>query len=159
MSLVNEKQFTCWYCKRTLPFIRKDKGHVTQNIGFVVSSMGQHCYDCQARFDVRQMMIEGKAIMYITAGPNNIPPAEIVNWTNSIHFLVLRQKSSKHIIGRNQTWRVDAWFTGPDGAKWHGVNIGDNQIIRCARLKKQKQPLTLVNENVYLKPFDYTKLK
>jgi len=30
--------------------------------------------------------------------------------------------------------RTDAWFTTPDGAHWHGINLGDNQILRASKL-------------------------
>lgn len=33
--------------------------------------------------------------------------------------------------------RVDAWFEY-QGARWHGVNRGDNQILRCRRLKEKR---------------------
>lgn len=33
--------------------------------------------------------------------------------------------------------RTDYWFTGPDGKNWHGVNIGDMDLVRCHRLKRQ----------------------
>lgn len=165
MSLVNEKQFTCWYCKRTLPFIRKDEGHVTQNIGFVVSSMGQHCYDCQARFDAAQMMKDSISYQYLVPVITNpLAPYwkewRIRNYSVTMEFRIPSSPyKSKHNLAGH---RYDVWFTGPDGAKWHAVAFGqivDGCLVKCTRLKQQKKGLTLVNENFYLKPFDYTKLK
>lgn len=33
--------------------------------------------------------------------------------------------------------RLDVWFTDEHGREWHGINIGDNQILRCTRLKSR----------------------
>lgn len=48
-----------------------------------------------------------------------------------------RFRATSHSYSRNNfgAQRMDVWFTGPDGKQWHGVNIGDNDIVRCKRLK------------------------
>lgn len=165
-SLVNENTFTCWHCQRTLPYVRKDVGGVTQTIGLVSSSRGPHCYDCHTRFEVEKMIQDGSAILYLTLAPKwsgcgNVPPLDwprstITNYSGTFELkLPGTPDKSKHNWGCD---RYDVWFYGPDGALWHGLNIGDNQILRCKRLKKQKKNLRPLNEAAYIKPFDYNKL-
>ena len=44
------------------------------------------------------------------------------------------RKSFHNMAGKNG--RTDVWFK-IDGEEWHGVNIGDNQILRVKKLKKR----------------------
>jgi hypothetical protein len=99
------------------------------------------CYKCCAEDDRRSMIETGKATLYLVK--REIAPAVhgagplmcyfITNWPGSLEFKVGGAvRHSRHNIAGSRT---DAWFTGPDGKEWHAVNIGDNQIARCRRLK------------------------
>lgn len=49
-----------------------------------------------------------------------------------------RFRVTGHSYSRNN-WgaqRTDVWFNF-DGSVWHGVNIGDNDIVRCKRTKQK----------------------
>jgi hypothetical protein len=109
------------------------------------------CYDCCGRDDVAGMKATGRATLYVTRRSDATMAAEDVgmashgkidhehrrykvsNWPGS--FVVYAGGVSKQARGIQRT---EVWFTGPDGARWHGVNRGDNQLLRCKRLKGTK---------------------
>lgn len=157
-TLVNENMFTCWLCQRSLPFIRKDSGMVTQNIGFISSGRGRHCYDCHTKLEIGKMNQEGKVSLYLTQTPSRLGyDYQIVNYAHTIEFACQRPKFSFHNLA-GKRGRRDIDFVGPDGAKWHGVNIGDSQVIHCKRKKKQKKNMKPLKETTYIKPFNYASL-
>lgn len=107
-----------------LPVLRKGE-HVTRSRAI--------CYPCCAENDRRDMIATGRAVLYLVDSQASVGRAYTVqNWPGSLSLPVRYSKSGRHNIARR---RVDVWFTGPDGAEWHGVNIGDNQILRCRRIK------------------------
>lgn len=146
VNLVNEK-FECDTCKRTLP-INKSGG-----TGYAGLGVQKICYDCVGRMDAAHMMDGRPIVLYFRWDhpPWENPPMAI-NWPGTIEFLIEHRKTSFHNIAGK---RHDVWFIGPDGAWWHGVNIGDNQILRCHRLKRQRKNLTPLQESSYFKPYPY----
>jgi hypothetical protein len=56
------------------------------------------------------------------------------NWPGSLKLRI--GGAVRHSQNNWGAHRVDVWFTGPDGRPWWGVNIGDNQILRCRRIKE-----------------------
>lgn len=55
----------------------------------------------------------------------------VTNWPSSLELPVFTLKTGAHNIART---RIDVWFKF-EGREWHGVNIGDNDILRCRKLK------------------------
>lgn len=104
--------------------------------GEVIMRSKAICYACCAVNDRASMTDTGRAVLYLcdsSASTGRTFTAQ--NWPGSLCFPVTRsRKSTAYCFGRSVT-RYDVWFTGPDGAAWHGVNVGDNQILRCKRLK------------------------
>lgn len=100
--------------------------HLSFTTGYGVDRSGRkHCYECCAKRDVADMVSTGRATLYLSNG-------EVSNWPGSLKFRAHVRKG-RHNIART---RYDAWFTGPDGKQWHGVQYGDNtQICHCKRLK------------------------
>lgn len=91
---------------------------------------GRHiCYDCSARL-TRQYMIEtGRATLYLTSDG-------ITDWPGRLRFQTRRSRTHKVRTPQGYAMnRTDVWFVGPDGKTWHGVNQGDNEILRCKRNK------------------------
>lgn len=62
-----------------------------------------------------------------------------MNWPGSLVLPVQRKKNHPRGAGGfHGAGRVDYWFTGPDGAAWHGVQRGgSNTLVRCRRLKSR----------------------
>src|SRR3990167_8673081 len=88
----------------------------------------KHCYACCADNDRKAMIADGRATLYLIGKPGE---HEITNWPGSLRFNPFRVRKGRHNMART---RYDAWFTGPDGKKWHGVQYGENtQIAHCKR--------------------------
>lgn len=83
------------------------------------------CYVCCGKRDEKQMIEDGHITLYLANGM-------VTNWPNTLQFKPHAIRAGSHNIGR---YRHDVWFTGPDGFIWHGINIGDSQILRCKRTK------------------------
>lgn len=85
---------------------------------------------CKAR-----MIESGRATLYLTR--ETIAGGHVrhfvTDWAGELKFRVHTISKGRHNIAGT---RYDAWFIGPDNQPWHGVNIGDNQILRCRRLGK-----------------------
>lgn len=90
---------------------------------------GLVCYACCGVRDEKHMRETGEAVLYLTASN------EVSNWPETLKLPAVVRRG-RHNIAR---YRYDVWFWF-EGAKWYGVQIGENtQIIRCRRLKKQKR--------------------
>jgi hypothetical protein len=86
------------------------------------------CYGCCADEDRKGMRETGKAVLYLT-------DHEVTNWPGTLRFPVLERRRSYHnMAGRNG--RTDVWFKDEQGNRWHGVNIGDSQVLRCRRVAR-----------------------
>ena len=76
------------------------------------------------------MLKHGKGILYLTIKDGAWSASD---WTEIHRIPILAQRRSFHnFAGANG--RTDVWFR-LDGSEWHGVNIGDNQILRVKRNK------------------------
>lgn len=127
--------------------------HSSITTGYGVDASGaRHCYACCAERDKADMTRTGRATLYLSSEPYrglgcvdwaNLAdvqgPADdrrawkITNWPGSLTFRPHYVKRGRHNIART---RYDAWFTGPDGKPWHGVQYGDmTQVIHCRRIK------------------------
>lgn len=106
------------------------------------------CYDCCGKRDVANMAKTGKATLYLSHNTNGnthgnfapscepsgdrVPVWTVGNWPGTFKRSAYVKTGNHNMAGK----RYDAWFTMPDGSKWHGVTYGDNtQICHCRRLK------------------------
>ena len=86
----------------------------------------QICFACCADEDRKEMREKGRITLYLT-------DHEVTNWPGTLRFKVLEKRSSYHnMVGRNG--RTDVWFKDEAGNRWHGVNIGNSQILRCRKV-------------------------
>lgn len=92
------------------------------------------CYSCCAQRERDSMIADGRALLYLSRDSAN--RWQVTNWTGYLSFPYSRVKASPRAGGFGAD-RFDVWFRGPDGATWHGINRGDNQVLRCRRLKVQ----------------------
>lgn len=81
------------------------------------------------------MLKRGRGVLYVSKSiPSSTGSHFIVgNWagTHKVNCSDFR-KSFHNMAGRDG--RTDVWFY-LDGSRWHGVNIGDNDICRVRRCK------------------------
>ena len=87
----------------------------------------------------RAMLKHGRGILYLTPADKNTTAGKlghyrVSDWPGCNQAFTYHERTSFHnMAGRNG--RLDVWFM-LDGSRWHGVNIGDNQILRVKRCKK-----------------------
>ena len=113
-------------------------GVTTQNMvdrGHVSSANEMVCFECAGETDVMDMIATGRAVLYLAAQGERgsvFGDGKVTNWPGTLS-IPCRVKRGRHNMAR---YRYDAWFKGPDGKDWHGVQYGDNtQIIHCRRVK------------------------
>lgn len=136
--------FTCYRCgeHKPLKFDGAGTGYgvTTQHMvdhGHVARANEMVCYACAGETDRADMLADGRAVLYLTHEPiqgRAYPFADgrVTNWPGTLS-IKCRVKRGAHNVAR---YRYDAWFTGPDGKPWHGVQYGDNtQILHCRRVK------------------------
>lgn len=118
----------CATCRMEIP--PWQKGEPCSNYGRD-RSCHKHCIPCCGERDRRSMVKHGRATLYLTYDRSKGVGGEITNWPGNLRFACRVRIGRHNIAGR----RYDAWFTGPDGREWHGVQYGDwTQIIHCKRI-------------------------
>lgn len=94
------------------------------------------CYPCAALRDREQLRSAKAWTGYVTMPPKGASGDGmpiISNWPGSLALLATGVRVSKRGGGFG-SGRMDVWFTF-EGRKWHGVNRGDNMVLRCRALK------------------------
>lgn len=125
--------FRCMDCGKAKPMqTQGGTGYARGKDGFAV------CYACCAIKDAADMVATGEATLYLTTMPDSHRghggTAKVTNWPGTLVFHG-GYRRGHHNRAR---YRYDAWFRGPDGKQWHGVQYGDNtQIIHCRRTANQ----------------------
>lgn len=121
------------------------------------------CYRCCGERDKRDMRTDGRTVLYLTRKPDAPSAKErgehwhadsntgrggygrvrtslraqdwrVSNWPGSLTLPVLGIKRGEH-NWRNVD-RVDVWFVF-EGFVWHGVRLGDMDLIRCKRTRTE----------------------
>ena len=102
--------------------------------GYAIDQLARrHCYQCCADHDWASLRAGKPQCLYLT-GDNASKQWGISNWPGSLELRAMNvRKSYGYGFGRRYD-RYDVWFTF-EGRQWHGVNQGDNQILRCKQLK------------------------
>ena len=117
---------TCTDCGRT-----DARGYGRTHDGWYV------CYECIAIRDAEEMRRSGcshRLPLYLVREGATFA---VTNWPNTLRFDEVTVRHGDHNIAGK---RIDAWFAGPDGHIWHGVNIGNNtQVLHAKRTKQLAQ--------------------
>lgn len=84
-----------------------------------------------AIMELTAMKETGKATLYLFGGQDGCK--YVGTWASEPHqrSIVKRSRESVNNWGAK---RLDVWFLA-NGQAWHGVNVGDNDIVRCKRIK------------------------
>jgi hypothetical protein len=84
-----------------------------------------------AAAELKWIRDNGKGLLYIFTTNGN--PEKVGTWASADHerFTVARYRKSRNNFGATRT---DVWFY-LDGKTWHGVNVGDNDILRVKKTK------------------------
>lgn len=113
--------------------------------GELIERVRAVCFDCCGRADLAQMRATGRGCMYLTRasddtnGPRGIGSRathKVSNWPGTLSVPAGAVRESRG--GGFGARRRDTWFCLPgDPFLWHGVNRGDNDILRCRRTKER----------------------
>ena len=121
-----ETHFTCIDCKLEKP-VQHDFG-----TGYaVLKGDDKLCYECWGKRDKADMITFGEAVLYVRG--RDLRHC-VTNWPGTLRIEPNRVRVSRNGGGFG-CQRTDVWFKGPDGANWHGVNRGYNDVLRCKRIK------------------------
>lgn len=115
------------------------------------------CAECADAECARTMATTGRGVLYVTAQypaetvretvrtPRGgtisrcVPSGYTISLAGSRTYAPTRVHASMARHARaacGYVDRLDIWFTGPDGQRWHGACVGDNQLLRCRRIGK-----------------------
>jgi hypothetical protein len=104
------------------------------------------CYVCAGKRDREELISTGKQIGYLSFSDPPLPDSRgrhlrlgyiydpngyYGNWPGTFIIPVHHVKRSRNNFG---AYRLDFWFTF-EGARYWGVNVGDNQLARVQRIK------------------------
>jgi hypothetical protein len=91
----------------------------------------KHCIDCAHKSELKAAIKTGQFTAYLVE--DTTTSGRIVSFPGlefaKVHGI---RRSWHNMAGRNG--RRDVWFRMA-GRTWHGVNIGDNQVVRCKVVK------------------------
>lgn len=144
------KHFQCQRCKQYKPVL--DTGGT--GYGYASDTGEVRCYKCCAESERESMRSTGKTVAYITRKPDaGMEPLiarnsgrhkplgflvardwKVSDWPGELSLNVMRIKRSEH--NWHNVYRLDVWFVF-EGYIWHGVNLGDNDLLRCKRTKTE----------------------
>jgi len=145
MDMTEKKK--CERCGREIT-----RGATDLGAGFaLVGTRGRNavvCYACCAEMDKLYMRRRGETTLYLVKvhAPEGLGLGsdwphmetdgrkyrwEVTNWPGTLRFRCGVKVGRHNMSGK----RFDAWFSF-GGREWHGVNIGDNQLLRCRRTKR-----------------------
>ena len=131
--MVTEHRFVCSDCKQEIVHINPDG---CGGVGYgTYDNDKKVCYECCAKRDWDNMKATGKAALYLIQSVASVVPnwPTLTNWPGTLRIPVKSRRVGRHNFAGSRT---DVWFNGPDGERWHGVQLGDkSQICRCRRLK------------------------
>jgi hypothetical protein len=95
------------------------------------------CYECCGGKDAEAMERDGRATLYLVTDRTDSDGRKryaVTNWPGTLRIPLHGQprQSWHNMAGRNG--RRDVWFAWR-GRNWHGVNIGDSDILRVNAIK------------------------
>jgi hypothetical protein len=129
------KDYVCHDCKKLidLSYTRAPLYCGGAGYGRWGGEPGKICYPCMAKRVEKDMHETGRAILYIARDRTGW---KVSDWADELVFRPHRVRKGHHNIAGS---RLDVWFMDNQGHAWHGINIGDHQLLRCKRLKRQPQ--------------------
>jgi hypothetical protein len=145
-KITMKTKFACHQCGETVTpdLERRNSGYAFDRDNSKI------CFQCCAKQDAAHMKQVGKIdslyltlpVAYSNDGPRKSPRLgwryaagiRITNWPGSLVFATGAVKVGRHNWAG---YRFDVWFTGPDGEEWHGVSLGDSDLLRCRRVRRK----------------------
>lgn len=123
--------FECVDCKQVKPV------HINGSTAYaVLPDTTRVCYTCCGERDKRDMEAGKPTVLYVTVNATDSgrgPNAVVSNWPGTLKIPCGAKVSKRG--GGFGCQRTDVWFSYA-GFNWHGVNRGDNDVVRCRTIKK-----------------------
>ncbi len=113
--------FKCSQCHR----IRQSTSAYTTGYGRDMRNC-RICFTCCGSNDKRDLISKGKGVLYLS---NRDGKYSVINWPGTLRIPVSSYSRGSHNIAGS---RLDVWFQ-LNGQTFHGVNLGDNDILRVRR--------------------------
>ena len=105
--------------------------HSAATTGYGKNAEGKtFCYDCAAELD-REQLRTGRATLYLSKDAKGLH--QVTNWPGSLKIECGLWKFEQ-CGGGFGAQRTDCWFYF-EGRKFHGVNRGDNDILRVRQVQ------------------------
>lgn len=101
-----------------------------------------YCYHCCALWDKSQMEKSDRYYLYLKTGiTGNNTPYTVINWPGTLEFPVTRAKThSKKYTPRGGSYQLTyVWFQDHKGNDWIGMNNGNDDTLKCKKLKAKKK--------------------
>lgn len=114
--------FKCSQCRR----IRQSTTPYTTGYGRDKRNR-RICFECCGVNDRKDLLTTGKGTLYVTEDHGRYI---VTNWPGTLKVNAHGRTGRHNMAGQ----RLDVWFQ-IEGQHFHGVNIGDNQILRVKRVK------------------------
>lgn len=93
------------------------------------------CYACCGERDKETLRNYDRWTGYIVK--DSAGQWSVTNWPGSLAIKPFATKLHKYAGGFGAD-RFDVWFFF-EGKEWHGIQRGDNQILRCRKLKRKRK--------------------
>lgn len=124
-----QRHFYCSRCAR----LRSHTLRNTITTGYATAANDpdrKTCFACCAKVDAEYMRSNARITLYLTGERG----AEVIsNWCGTLKMKADYVRRGKHNLART---RYDVWFRDTSGARWYGVQYGENtQLIHCRKLK------------------------
>lgn len=148
-TMERQAEFTCHDCGQIKPV------QTTGGTGYASDGAGNKtCYECCGKADAKYMRDHDRMTLYLAVDHESLAANntshefmvrhrihhrnygwKVTNWPGTLRMNGVTVSKGRHNIAGS---RYDCWFTGPDGAKWHGVQYGEmTQILHCRKLKSK----------------------
>lgn len=130
---MRKNTFTCKRCRQILPVHGAGVLNYTGGTGYATDRRRRKtCYACCAEVDKAEMRKRGRILLYLSRDGSAY--WKITNWPGTLTIYPTRASSSRCWGFGREYPRHDVRFLF-EGQRWYGVNQGDNQILRCRRVK------------------------
>jgi hypothetical protein len=124
--------FKCVDCKQTKP--TQTANGKACGIGYGEYAGNKVCYECCAERDRQHMRTSNEITLYWN-------DKEVTNWPGTLRIAPYKVTSGFYTWCGRPLKNTNVWFEF-EGIAWRGTNKGDDQILRCKKLKRQPKAIS-----------------
>lgn len=129
---MTNEHFTCANCEKNFP-VRDNEGFFSNYS--MNAKKEKFCLPCSEYLELESLKKDGQGILYLCQDEKGMKYLQTFAGKN--HFYVTYYRKSKG-WGFGGSYNIETFcFTGPDKKTWFGKVMGDMQLARVKRYKKQ----------------------